>query len=83
MFSPLYNYHCFHEACDFDICKTIEESALFKNKEIDLSCTAVTISDVECVTVFLASSFHKDWVKVDLSPCYIQDHGLYIYFTMD
>ena len=71
-------YHCFHEAGDVDICKTIEQSVTFSDKEIDLGNTRLTASDVECVTVFLTSSSHKEWVRLYLFHCYIQDHGLHI-----
>ena len=71
-------YRCFHEAGDVDICKTIERSVRFSDKEIDLEYTRLTASDVECVTVFLTSSFNKEWVRLNLSFCYIQDHGLHI-----
>ena len=71
-------YRCFHEAGDVDICKTIERSVTFSDKEIDLSSTRLTASDVECVTVFLTSSFHKEWVRLNLTLCFIQDHGLHI-----
>ena len=71
-------YRCFHEAGDVDICKTIERSVTFSDKEIDLSYNRLTASDVECVTVFLTSSFHKEWVELYLYRCYIQDHGLHI-----
>ena len=71
-------YRCFHEADDVHICKTIERSVTFSNKEINLSNTRLTASDVECVTVFLTSSLHKEWAGLDLSQCYIQDHGLHI-----
>ena len=71
-------YHCFHEAADVDICKTIERSVTLSGKEINLSGTRLTASDVECVTVFLTSSSHKEWVGLHLYSCYIQDHGLHI-----
>ena len=71
-------YRCFHEAGDVDICKTIERSVTFSNKEINLMSTRLAASDVECVTVFLTSSFHKEWVGLNLYICYIQDHGLHI-----
>ena len=71
-------YRCFHEAGDVDICKTIKRSVTFSDKVIDLMNTRLTASDVECVTVFLTSSFHKEWVWLNLSLCYIQDHGLHI-----
>ena len=28
--------------------------------------------------MFLTSSSHKEWVRLDLYNCYIQDHGLHI-----
>ena len=71
-------YRCFHKAGDGDICKTIEQSVKFRNKVIDLHFSRLTASDVECVTVFLTSSSHKEWVALDLRNCYIQDHGLHI-----
>ena len=73
-------YRCFHEAGDVDICKTIERSVTFSDKKIDLNLryTSLKASDVECVTVFLTSSSHKEWVGLYLSYCYIQDHGLHI-----
>ena len=71
-------YRCFHEAGDDDICKTIERSVTFSNKEINLSLTRLTASDVECVTVFLTSSSYKEWERLNLNNCYIQDHGLHI-----
>ena len=71
-------YHCFHEAGDVDICKTIERSVTFSDEKINLVGTSLIASDVECVTVFLTSSSHKEWVWLNLSSCYIQDHGLHI-----
>ena len=71
-------YRCFHEAGDDDICKTIERSVTFSDKEINLSRTRLTASNVECVTVFLTSSSHKEWAWLYLIGCYIQDHGLHI-----
>ena len=70
-------YHCFHEAGDVNICKTIEQSAKFDSREIVLGST-LTASDVECIVVFLNSSLYKEWVKLDLWSCYIHDHGLRI-----
>ena len=71
-------YYCFHEAGDVDICKTIEQSVIFSNKKISFYGTRLTASDVECVTVFLTSSSHKEWGWLYLYDCYIQDHGLHI-----
>ena len=74
----LHLYHYFHKAGDDDICKTIERSVMFSNKKINLRSTTLTASNVESVTVFLTSLSHKEWVGLDLSLCYIQDHGLHI-----
>ena len=71
-------YRCFHEAGNVDICNTIEQSETFSNKEININGNTLTASDVECVTLFLTSSFHKEWMTLDLIYCYIQDHGLHI-----
>ena len=71
-------YRCFHEAGDVDVCRTIEQSAKFHDKEINLSYTRLTAIDVECITVFLMSSSCKEWARLDLFECYIQDHGLHI-----
>ena len=71
-------YHCFYEGGDVDTCKPIEQSVKFSGKEIDLNRTTLTASNVECVTVFITSSFHKEWVGLNLHRCFIQDHGLLI-----
>ena len=54
-------YHCFHEAGDDEICKAIERSVTFSNKNINLNGITLTASDAENVVVFLASSSHKEW----------------------
>ena len=72
----LHLYQCFHEAGDDDTCKTIEQSATFSNRKINLPYITLTASDVESVTVFLTSSSHKEWVGLYLFGRYIQDHGL-------
>ena len=71
-------YRCFHEANDVDICHTLEQLLTFRNKEIDLSDIRLMASDVDCITVFLTTSFCKEWTMLNLSYCYIQDHGLHI-----
>ena len=70
-------YRCFHEAGDDDICKTIEQSVTLSQKVMCFVLTRLTASDVECVTVFLTSSSHKEWLWINLQS-YIQDHGLHI-----
>ena len=58
-------------------CKSIEEAEIFNNKEINLSGTSLSAIDIECVSLFLTSSSHKQWVKLNLSNCYIRDRGLH------
>ena len=71
-------YRCYHEAGDDAICKVIEDSVTFSKKRIALGSHTLTPSDVENLTVFLASSFQKQWDGLNLSDCYIQDHGLHL-----
>ena len=71
-------YHCFFEAHDVERCKTIETSKTFSDKKINLCYTPLTTTDVECVAVFLASSCNKEWEELNLSHCYMQDHGFHI-----
>ena len=73
-------YRCFHKAGNVDICRTIEQSVTFYNKEINLSSNSLTAIDVECVTIFLTSSSLKEWATLNLYGCYIQDHGLHILY---
>ncbi|XP_065884085.1 NLR family CARD domain-containing protein 3-like [Dysidea avara] len=70
-------YRCFKEAGDDRMCKSIEEAEIFNNKEIHLSFTSLSATDLECVSLFLTSSSHKQWVELNLSDCYIQDRGFH------
>ncbi|XP_065885602.1 protein NLRC3-like isoform X1 [Dysidea avara] len=70
-------YRCFKEAGDDRMCKSIEEAEIFNNKEINLSSSRLSATDLECVSLFLTSSSHKQWVKLNLMLCYIQDRGLH------
>ena len=69
-------YHCFKEANNETLCKTIERAEVFNGKVIDLRDTTLTGSDIECVSLVLASSFNKEWEGLNLRDCYIQDKGL-------
>ena len=73
-------YHCFKEADDRIMCNTIEKAEIFNHKEITLQLTGLTTSDVECISIFLTSSISKNWVKLNLWNCYIQDKGLSILY---
>ena len=69
-------YHCFKEANNQTLCNTIERAEVFNDKVINLGGATLTGSDIECVLLFLASSFNKEWEMLNLSSCYIQDKGL-------
>ena len=71
-------YRAFKEADDTRLCDTIERANIFHNRAINLGGmrTALTASDIECISLFLASSFNKEWEWLDLQSCYIQDKGL-------
>ena len=71
-------YRCFQEAGDVVTCKSIEEAIKLDEKEIDLSSIRLSSSDLECLTIFLTCSSHKEWEKLNLRGCLIQDHGLKI-----
>ena len=73
-------FRCFFEAGDKEMCRSIEntKSLNFNSNIIDMSYNTLSPSDVECVTVFLTCSSHKNWKKLDLCQCHIQDHGVHI-----
>ena len=66
-------HKCFNEAKDYKMCQTIERAKIFKSKEINLQYTTLTASDMECIPLFLTSSFNKEWKMLDLFYCHIQD----------
>ena len=71
-------YHYFQEAGDMVMCKSIEEATKLDKQQIDLSGTRLSPSDLECLTTFLTCSSRKEWNKLYLWDCHIQDHGLQI-----
>ena len=71
-------FRCFHDARDYRMCKSIEEAEIFNKKIIDLNSTRLSATDLECVSLFLTSSSHKQWVGLYLLNCYIQDRGLHV-----
>ena len=72
-------YRCFNEANDHTICNIIQQADIFKSKAISLTGTTVTTSDMECLSLFLTSSFKK-WEILNLIDCHIQDKGLNILY---
>ena len=71
-------FQCFLEAGDNEMCRCIENAKTFNTKFINLRWTSLSPSDVECLTVFLTCSSHKEWEGLYLYECYIQDQGVYI-----
>ena len=71
-------FQCFFEAGDNEMCRSIENAKIFNNKIINVRWTRLSPSDVECLTVFLTCSSHKEWKRLNLSLCYIQDQGVHI-----
>ena len=73
-------YSCFNEANDHAACNTIERADVFNCKKITLWGITLTATDIECISVFLTSSFNKEWVGLNLRNCIIQDRGLNILY---
>ena len=75
-------FRCFFEAGDKEMCRSIEnaKSLNFSSKTMRLHSITLSPTDVECVTVFLTCSSHKEWERLDLGFCYIQDHGIHILY---
>ena len=71
-------FRCFFEAGDNDICMSIENAKIFHGKELDLRYTTLSPNDVECITTFLTYSSHREWKELNLTSCFIQDHGVKI-----
>ena len=60
------------------MCKFIEDATKLHKQQINLTLTRLSVSDLECLTVFLTCSSHKEWKELNLRGCHIQDHGLQI-----
>ena len=74
----LHLFRCFKEAGDEEICQSISNAKGFDNKVINLSYTSLSPYDIECIALFLSCSPHKEWKKLNLFKCNIQDIGLRI-----
>ncbi|XP_065905537.1 protein NLRC5-like [Dysidea avara] len=71
-------YYCFYDGEDKRMYKSIEEAAVFDKMEINLNAIKLSPCDLEYLSLFLATTSHKHWVKLDLGNCYIRDCGLFI-----
>ena len=70
-------YVCFQEAGDVAMCKSIEDATQLDKQQIKLSWRSLSPSDLECLTIFLTCSSHKEWKELNLWGC-IHDHGFQI-----
>ena len=73
-------YRCFNEAGNHTLCNTIEQANIFHDRVISLTNTTLTGGDMECISLFLTSSFNKEWELLNLYNCHIQDKGLNILY---
>jgi len=69
-------YHCFHEAGDEELCAIIANAKIFNDKII--YSHANLPSDVTCMALFLATSLHRTWSKLEFD--HIQDYGFHILY---
>jgi len=69
-------FRCFCEADNEILCSSLMNDKIFDNKVINLSYTSLLPYDVECIILFLKFSPYKEWKRLNLFNCHIQDHGL-------
>ena len=70
----LYLFQCFQEAQDNELCEVLSKS--FDSGEINIS---VRLLPHQVVSLgFFLSRSHRKWKKLNLSWCYIGDHGMRI-----
>ena len=69
-------FRCFYEANDKAFYTSIQQGKTFDNKVIDLEKTSLTVHDVECITLFLTCSPHKEWKALNLRNCHILDSSV-------
>ena len=69
-------YRCFYEAGDDKMCENIAKAKIFNDGRISQNYIYNTPNHIECLTLFLATSFHRMWVILDLNL--IQDYGFHI-----
>ena len=70
-------FNCFFEGGKREICRLIANSKTFNDRTINLRHKKLSSSDVKHLTCFL-TQHHKEWEKVDLSGCGIQDEQIKI-----
>ena len=71
-------FKCFFDAGDLEGCRCIENTKIFKDNIINLERSQLTVTNVECLTVFLTCSSHKEWRELHFWDCLMQDRGIQI-----
>ena len=71
-------FKCFFDAGDLEGCRCIENTKNFKDNKINLERSQLTVTNVECLTVFLTCSSHKEWRELHFWDCLMQDRGIQI-----
>ena len=71
----LYLFQCFQEAQDNELCEVLSKS--FDGGEINVSQNKLLPHQVVSLGFFLSRS-HRKWKELNLSQCYIGDHGMSI-----
>ena len=74
----LYLYQCFYEAGDEEMCRNIADAEVFSNRIIKLRGPMLP-TDVTTLTLFLSSSYIKQWKILELLSCNIRDFGCRIF----
>ncbi|XP_065914845.1 protein NLRC3-like isoform X4 [Dysidea avara] len=69
-------FRCFSEADDMNACKKIETK--YSKREISFRYMTLSPNDVESIAILLTCSSIKNWKKLYLYSCYIQDQGVRI-----
>ena len=72
----LYLFQCFQEAQDVALCKVLSKS--FDNGVIDISRHSLLPHQVVSLGYFLSTADHQKLKKLNISHCYIGDHGMSI-----
>ena len=71
-------FHSFYEANDEVMYTSIQQAKIFDDKIIDLCHISLSPYDIDCVSLFLTCSPHKEWKELNLWDCHIQNHGFCI-----
>ena len=75
----LHLYHCFYEAGDEKMCGSIARAEVFNDTIIE-NIKANSPNEIECLSLFLTTSHHQTWTKVNFGFNHIQDYGLHILY---